>query len=180
MNEDRIVFPAHSRVVAFCSPDTTGQQLSHLSSIPPEKIRIGCQVGKVYRIVFQENAAVFSVLGVLLEYVAQPKKKSKQGGAETYEESTARYSSPKSWVVAVMPVPETFAPLPSRGEIGTNVDAVWDLPPCMKDLTPCATTLRLLGLAEVGNTASVRNGTRLPRTYLTKGDYVKNTFRAHV
>ena len=65
MNEYRIVFPAHSRVVAFCSPETTGQQLSHLSSIPPEKIRIGCQVGKVYRIVFQENAAVFSVGGTV-------------------------------------------------------------------------------------------------------------------
>ena len=154
MNEYRIAFPAHSRAAAFCSPDTTVQQLNHLASIPPEKIRIGCQVGKVYRIVFLENAAVFAILGVLLEYVAQPKKKSKQGGAETYEESTARYSSPKSWIVAVIPVPETFAPLPSREEIGTNIAAVWDLPPCMKDLTPCATTLRILSLAEVGSTAS--------------------------
>ena len=66
MNECRIAFPAHSRAAAFCSPETTVQQIGHLTSIPPEKIRIGCQVGKVYRIVFQEDAAVFTLLGVLL------------------------------------------------------------------------------------------------------------------
>ena len=94
------------------------------------------------------------LLGVLLEYVAQPKKKSKQGGAETYEESTARYSSPKSWIVAVIPVPEAFAPLPSRRELGMNIDAKWGLPECMRDLTPHTTPLRILSLAKVGNTAS--------------------------
>ena len=111
MHEYRIVFPAHSRAAAFCSHELTAQQFCHLSSIPPEKFRVGCQVGKVYRIVLQDEAAAFALLGVLLEYVAQPKKKSKQGGAETYEESTARYSSPKSWIVAVIAVPEAFAPL---------------------------------------------------------------------
>ena len=54
-------------------------------------------------------AEVFTLLGVLLEYAAQPKKKSKQGGEETLEESTARHSSPKAWVIAVIPVPEAFA-----------------------------------------------------------------------
>ena len=96
----------------------------------------------------------FALLGVLLEYVAQPKKKSKQGGAETYEESTSRYSSPKSWIVAVIPVPEAFAPLPSREELGMNIDAKWGLPECMRELTPHTTPLRILSLAEVGNTAS--------------------------
>ena len=98
MHEYRIAFPAHSRAAAFCSQEITEQQLCHLSSIPQEKIRVGCQVGKVYRIVFQENAAAFALLGVLLEYVAQPRKKSRQGSSETHEESTARYSSPKTWM----------------------------------------------------------------------------------
>ena len=46
MNEYRIAFPAHSRAAAFCSSETTVQQLGHLTSKPPEKIRIGCQVGR--------------------------------------------------------------------------------------------------------------------------------------
>ena len=154
MHEYRIAFPAHSRAAAFCSQELTEQQFCHLSSIPREKIRVGCQVGKVYRIVLQDDTAVFVLLGVLLEYVAQPKKKSKQGGAETYEESTARYSSPKSWTVAVIPVPEAFAPLPSRGELGMNLDAKWGLPECMRELEPRTTPLRILSLAEVGTTAS--------------------------
>ena len=154
MHEYRLAFPAHSRAVAFCTPELTEQQFYHLSSIPPEKLRVGCQVGKVYRIVLQDDAEVFALLGVLLEYVAQPKKKSKQGGAETYEESTSRYSSPKSWIVAVIPVPEAFAPLPSREELGMNIDAKWGLPECMRELTPHTTPLRILSLAEVGNTAS--------------------------
>ena len=48
--------------------------------MPSDKIHVGCQVGKVYRIVVQEEVEAFTLLGVLLEYVAQPKKKSKQGG----------------------------------------------------------------------------------------------------
>ena len=80
MHEYRIAFPAHSRAAAFCAQELTEQQFLQLSSMPAEKIHVGCQVGKVYRIVAQEDAEVFTLLGVLLEYVAQPKKKSKQGG----------------------------------------------------------------------------------------------------
>ena len=122
--------------------------------MPSDKIHVGCQVGKVYRIVVQEEAEAFTPLGVLLEYVAQPKKKSKQGGVETLEESTARHSSPKAWVIAVIPVPEAFAPLPSRSELGMNIDAKWGLLYCMRTLTPFTTPLRILSLAEVGTTAS--------------------------
>ena len=118
MREYRIAFRAHSRAAAFCAQELTEQQLHQLSSMPSEKLHVGCHVGKVYRIVLQEDAEAFTLLGVLLEYVAQPKKKSKQGEEETLEESTARHSSPKSWVIAVIPVPETFAPLPSRSELG--------------------------------------------------------------
>ena len=80
MHEYRIVFPAHSRAAAFCAQDPTEQQYLQLSRMPSDKIHVGCQVGKVYRIVVQEEAEALTLLGVLLEYTAQPKKKSKQGG----------------------------------------------------------------------------------------------------
>ena len=102
----------------------------------------------------RENAEAFALLGVLLEYTAQPKKKSKQGGEETLEESTARHSSLKARVIAVIPVPDAFAPLPTQGELGMNIDAKWGLPSCMRRLTPQTTSLQILNLAEVGNTAS--------------------------
>ena len=93
--------------------------------MPSDKIHVGCQVGKVYRVVVQEEAEAFTLLGVLSEYVAQPKKKSQKGGEETLEESTARHSSPKAWVIAVIPVPEAFAPF----ELGLNIDANEDTYP---------------------------------------------------
>ena len=52
---------------------------SHLTTLPSENIHIGCQVGKVYRIVLREDHRVYALLVVLLEYVTQPKKKSRQG-----------------------------------------------------------------------------------------------------
>ena len=112
--------------------------------MPPDKVHVGCQVGKVYRIAVRENAEAFALLGVLL----------KQGGEETLEESTARHSSPKAWVIAVIPVPDAFAPLPTQSELGMNIDAKWGLPSCMRRLAPQTTPLQILNLAEVGNTAS--------------------------
>ena len=35
-----------------------------------------------------------------------------------------------------------------------NIDAKWGLPECMRELVPHTTPLRILSLAEVGNTAS--------------------------
>ena len=134
--------------------EPTEQQYRQLYRLPVDKLHVGCEVGKVYRIVVKEDAEVFTLLGVLLEYAAQPKKKSKQGGEETLEESTARHSSPKAWVIAVIPVPEAFAPLPTRTELGMNIGAKWGLPYCMRALIPRTTPLQLLNLAEVGNTAS--------------------------
>ena len=154
MDEYRISFPAHSGASIFCAQEPTEQQYRQLFSMPPDKVHVGCQVGKVYRIVVRENAEAFALLGVLLEYTAQPKKKSKQGGEETLEESTARHSSPKAWVIAVIPVPDAFAPLPTQSELGVNIDAKWGLPSCMRRLTPQTTPLQILNLAEVGNTAS--------------------------
>ena len=103
---------------------------------------------------FSQNMQRLALLGVLLEYTAQPEKKSKQGGKETLEESTARHSSPKAWVIAVIPVPDAFAPLPTQGELGMNIDAKWGLPSCMRRLSSQTTSLQILNQAEVGNTAS--------------------------
>ena len=54
-------------------------------------------------------------------------------------------------------------PLSHQGEIGTNIDAACCLPPCMIDLTPCTTALRILSLAEVGSTASADHLGRHPK-----------------
>ena len=70
------------------------------------------------------------------------------------EESTARHSSPRAWVIAVIQVPDAFAPLPTQGELGMNIDAKSGLPSCMRRLSPQTTSLQILNLAEVGNTAS--------------------------
>ena len=136
MDEYRIAFPAHSGASIFCAQEPTEQQYRQLFSMPSDKVHVGCQVGKVYRIVVREHAEALALLGVLLEYTAQPKKRSKQGGEETLEESTARHSSPRAWVIAVIPVPDAFAPLPTQGELGMNIDAKWGLPSCMRRLSP--------------------------------------------
>ena len=154
MDEYRIAFPAHSGASIFCAQEPTEQQYRQLFSMPSDKVHVGCQVGKVYRIVVREHVDALALLGVLLEYTTQPKKRSKQGGEETLEESTARRSSPRAWVIAVIPVPDSFAPLPTPGELGMNIDTKWGLPACMRRLSPQTTSLQILDLAEVGCAAS--------------------------
>ena len=154
MDEYRIAFPTHSGASIFCAQEPTEQQYRQLFSMPSDKVHVGCQVGKVYRIIVREHAEALALLGVLLEYTPQPKKRSKQGGEETLEESTARHSSPRAWVIAVIPVPDAFAPLPTSGELGMNIDTKWGLPACMRRLSPQTTSLQILDHAEVGSTAS--------------------------
>ena len=91
---------------------------------------------------------------VLLEYVAQPKKKSKQGSQESSEELAIRQSSPKSWTVAFIPMPDTFAPLPTRAEVVVNTQTQWGLPPSLQQLEPHKIAVPILSLAEVGTTVS--------------------------
>ena len=69
----------HSRAAAFVSPEQPVSSFDYLTTLPSENIHIGCQVGKVYRIVLREDHRVYALLVVLLEYVTQPKKKSRQG-----------------------------------------------------------------------------------------------------
>ena len=91
---------------------------------------------------------------VLLEYVTQPKKKSRQGSNESREELAVRQSSPKSWTVAFIPTPETFAPLPTRSEVVVNTQIQWGLPPSLQQLETRTVGLPILSLAEVGTTVS--------------------------
>ena len=87
MHEYKITFAAHSRAAAFVFPEQQNCSFEHLTTLPSEKIHIGCQVGKVYRMALRENHRVYALLVVLLEFVAQPKKKSKQG-ANVFSTST--------------------------------------------------------------------------------------------
>ena len=112
MHEYKIAFASHSRAAAFVSPDQPVQSFESLAMLPSEQIHIGSQVGRVYRLVLWEDSQVFALLMVLLEYATQPKKRSRQGSQESKEELAVRQSSPKSWTVAFISTPETFAPLP--------------------------------------------------------------------
>ena len=44
---------------------------------------MGCQVGKVYRLVLQEGEGVHAVLAILLAFTTQARKKSNQKGEES-------------------------------------------------------------------------------------------------
>ena len=154
MHEYKIAFSPNSRAAAFVSPEQTAQDFESLAMLPSEQIHIGSQVGRVYRLVLREDSQVFALLVVLLECVAQPKKRSRQGSLESKEEMAARQSSPKSWTVAYIPTPETFAPLPTSAEIVVNTQVRWGLPPSLHELTTQMVELHILSLAEVGATVS--------------------------
>ena len=151
MHEYKIAFTAHSRAAAFVSPEQPVHSLESLATLPSEHIHIGSQVGRVYRLVLREDSKVFALLIVLLEYVTQPKKKSKQ---ESREELAIRQSSPKSWTAAFIPTPDTFAPLPTRAEVVVNTQIQWGLPPSLQQLETQTIALPILSLAEVGTTVS--------------------------
>ena len=154
MHEYKIALAPHSRAAAFVSPEQPVQCFESLAMLPSEQIHIGSQVGRVYRLVLREDSQVFALLMVLLEYVTQPKKKSKQGSQESREELAARQSSPKSWTVAFIPTPETFAPSPTSDEIVVNSQIQWGLPPSLQQLETQTVVLLILSLAEVGTTVS--------------------------
>ena len=144
MHEYKIAFATHSRAAAFVSPE---QPVHSFESL-------GSQVGRVYRLVVREDRRVYALLMVLLEYVTQPKKKSRQGSNESKKELAVRQSSPRSWTVAFIPTPETFAPLPTQSELGVNTQIQWGLPPSLQRLETRTVGLPILSLAEVGTTVS--------------------------
>ena len=154
MREYKIAFTHNSRAAAFVSPEQPVQNFDSLATLSSEQIHIGSQVGRVYRLVLREGSQVFALLVVLLEYVTQPKKRSKQGSLESKEELAARQSSPKSWTVAYIPTTETFAPLPTGAEVVVNTQIQWGLPPSLQHLETQTVGLYILSLAEVGTTVS--------------------------
>ena len=149
MHEYKIAFTPNSRAAAFVSPEQPTQSFESLATLPSEQIHIGSQVGRVYRLVLREGNDVFALLVVLLEYVTQPKKKSRQGSLESKEELAIRQSSPRSWTVAYIPTPEAFAPLPTAAEVVVNTQIQWGLPPSLQQLEVQTAGLPILSLAEV-------------------------------
>ena len=151
---NKVAFATHSRAAAFVPPEQSAHSFESLATLPSEHIHIGSQVGRVYRLVLREDCKVYALLMVLLEYVTQPKKRSKQGSNESKEELAVRQSSPRSWTVAFIPTPETFAPLPTQSELGVNTQIQWELPPSLQRLETRTVGLPILSSAEVGTTVS--------------------------
>ena len=183
MHEYKIAFTPNSRAAAFVSPEQPTQSFESLATLPSEQIHIGSQVGRVYRLVLREGNDVFALLVVLLEYVTQPKKKSRLGSLESKEELAIRQSSPRSWTVAYIPTPEAFAPLPTAAEAVVNT-------PSLQQLEVQTVGLPILSLAEVGTTVSALQMATMPlehkptaRTHFqshTNSKGLKSSYIAHM
>ena len=78
MHEYHIAFPAWSNAAAFCHLSLPAMESSQLIEKPFDEVHIGCQVGKVYRIVLEEAAQVYAILVVLLEFVPQARRKTRR------------------------------------------------------------------------------------------------------
>ena len=89
MHEYQIAFSAHSCVAAFCPPSLQDCSFDHLIEFPPDEVHIGCQVGKVYRIVLQEKEAVYAILVVLLEFTRQAGKKTRRDAPEPHRQGSS-------------------------------------------------------------------------------------------
>ena len=112
---------------------------------------MGCQVGKAYRLVLQENDACYSVLALLLAFVTPSRRKK---GEESLREKLRRMSSPRHWDVALVPFPADFAPPPAPAETGLACPVKWEFPPSLHILESRATQFRVLAFAEVGDTVT--------------------------
>ena len=96
MHEYRIAFTAHSCAAAFCPPSLQWCTFDQLLEQAPDDVPIGCQVGKVYRLVLLEKAEIYAILVVLLEFVPQARKKTKHDTTESHRDKATRKSSPRS------------------------------------------------------------------------------------
>ena len=122
MHEYKIAFAPNSRAAAFVSPEQPVQSFESLAALPSEQIHIGSQVGRVYRLVLREGSQVFALLVVLLEYVTQPKKKSRQGSLESKVVNTQiQWGLPPS--LQQLEVQTVGLPILSLAEVGTTVSA---------------------------------------------------------
>ena len=99
----------------------------------------------------QKKELWYSVLALLLAF-ATPSRKRK--GDEAPSEKLRRLSSPRHWDVALVPFPEEFAPLPTSTETGLACSAPWAFPPSLCVLESRATRIRVLAIAEAGDTVT--------------------------
>ena len=112
---------------------------------------MGSQAGKAYRLVLEEHGKCYSVLALWLAF-ATPSRKRK--GDEAPSEKLRRLSSPRHWDVALVPFPEDFAPLPTSAETDLACSAPWAFPPSLCVLESRATRIRVLDIAEAGDTVT--------------------------
>ena len=75
MHEYRIAFPAWSQAATFCPAHLQSQDFEQLATNSSNAVHMGCQVGKAYRLVLQENDACYSVLALLLAFVTPSRRK---------------------------------------------------------------------------------------------------------
>ena len=151
MHEYRIAFPAWSQSAIFCPAHFQSCNYEQLASSPSSTVHMGSQAGKAYRLVLEEHGKCYSVLALLLAF-ATPSRKRK--GDEAPSEKLRRLSSPKHWDVALVPFPEEFAPLPTSAETGLACTAPWAFPPSLCVLESRATRIRVLAIAEAGDTVT--------------------------
>ena len=122
MHEYRIAFPSWSQAAIFCPAHLQSLDYEQLANSSSNAVHMGCQVGKAYRLVLQENDDCYSVLALLLA-LATPSRKRK--GEESPSEKLRRISSPRNWDVALVPFPEDFAPPPTPAETGPGKSTTW-------------------------------------------------------
>ena len=151
MREYRIAFPAWSQSAIFCPAHFQSCNYEQLASSPSSTVHMGSQAGKAYRLVLEEHGKCYSVLALLLAF-ATPSRKRK--GDEAPSEKLRRLSSPRHWDVALAPFPEEFVPLPTSAETGLACSAPWAFPPSLCVLESRATRIRVLAIAEAGDTVT--------------------------
>ena len=151
MHEYRIAFPSGSQAAIFCPAHFQSCNFEQLASSPSSTVHMGSQAGKAYRIVLEEHGACYSVLALLLAFVSPSRKRK---GDESPSDKLRRLSSPRHWDVALVPFPEDFVPLPTPTETGLACPAPWAFPPSLCVLEPRAIKLRVLAIAEAGDTVT--------------------------
>ena len=82
MHEHHISFPTWSTVAAFCPAQHQHLTFDQLFGKGSNEVHMGCQVGKVYRLVLHNGEGVHTVLAILLAFATQARKKSSQKGEE--------------------------------------------------------------------------------------------------
>ena len=151
MHEYRISFPSRSNAAVFCPAHLQHLSYEQLANSSSNAVHVGCQIGKAYRLVLQTGDSSFAVLAILLAFTTPQRKKK---GEESPSEKLRRISSPRSWDVALVPLPNDFAPLPTLAETGLACPVRWAFPPSLLILESRPSSFQVLAIAEVGDTVT--------------------------